>query len=160
MEESIGYCEAYLALSPGDVEIQQQRFGAACWMLSHLSDSENDQLYEQWNARAIAMLERLKSPHNVHVGWMSQLSHCHRRRADYLMLRGESDRARKELEDDLDLVRSVPVAETTFPEFVLSEALTLAALGQWSGEFMPLRSPIHSQPTVPTSDHLETASPN
>ena len=83
---------------------------------------------------------------NVHVGEMSQLSSCHRRHADYLMLRGDSDRARKELEEDLNLVRSVPVAETAFPEFALSEALTLAALGQWSGEFTPLRSPIHPQP--------------
>ena len=155
MEESIGYCEAYLALSPGDVEIQQQQFGSACWMLSYLSDSKNDQLYEQWNARAIAMLERLKSPHDVHVGEMSELSHCHRRRADYLMLRGESDRARKELEEDLDLVRSVPVAETAFPEFALSEALTLAALGQWSGEFTPLRSPIRPQPANVAISDLE-----
>jgi hypothetical protein len=146
MEESIGCCEAYLALSPGDVEIQQQQFGSACWMVLTLSDSANVQLYDQWNARTIAMLKRLKSPHNVHVGWISGLSDRHRRHADSLMLRGESDRARKELEDDLDLVRSVPVAETAFPEFALSEALTLAALGQWSGDSTLLRSPIRSQP--------------
>ena len=34
IEESIGYCEAYLALSPGDVEIQQQLFESAAWMLT------------------------------------------------------------------------------------------------------------------------------
>ena len=71
------------------------------------------------------------------------------------MLHGESDRARKELEDDLDLVRSVPVAETASPEFVLSEALTLAALGQWSGEFALLDSPIHSQPANVEINDLE-----
>jgi eukaryotic-like serine/threonine-protein kinase len=146
MEESIGYCEAYLALSPGDVEIQQQQLGSACWMVLTLSDSRNDQRYDQWNARTIAMLKRLKSPHKAHVGWITGLSDRHRRHADSLMFRGESDRARKELEDDLDLVRSLPVAETAFPEFALSEALTLAALGQGSGEFTPLRSPIHPQP--------------
>ncbi len=93
MEESIGYCEAYLALSPGDVEIQQQQFRSACWMVLTLSDSRNVQLYDQWNARTIAMLKRLKSPHNVHVGWISALSNRHRLHADSLMLRGESDRA-------------------------------------------------------------------
>jgi hypothetical protein len=114
--------------------------------MTYISDSKYDQFYEQWNARAIAMLERLKSPHNVHVGEVFQLSTCHRHHADLLMLRGDSDRARKELEVDLDLVRSVPVAETAFREIALSEALTLAALGQWSGEFTLLRSPLHSQP--------------
>ena len=155
MEESIGYCEAYLALSPGDVEIQQQQFRSACWMVLTLSDSRNVQLYDQWNARTIAMLKRLKSPHNVHVGWISALSNRHRLHADSLMLRGESDRARKELEDDLDLVRSVPVAETAFPEFALSEALTLAALGQGSGEFAPLGFPIRPQPANASFNDLE-----
>jgi serine/threonine protein kinase len=155
MGESIGYCEACLALSPGDVEMQQQWFGAASSMLDHLGDSRDDERYEQWNARAIAMLERLKSLHNVHVGWMSGISHCHRRRADSLMLRGESDRARKELEADLDLVRSVPAAETAFPEFDLSEVLTLAALGQWSGEFAPFRSSLHPQPAIADIERLE-----
>ena len=154
-EESIGCCEAYLALNPGDVEIQQRPFASACWMLIILGDSKNDQLYEQWNARAIAMLERSNSPQNVHADWMSRLSHSHRRRADYLMLGGDLDRAKKELEENLDLVRSVPVAETAFPAFVLSQALTLAALGQWSGEFTPLRSPIHPLPAVVDINRLQ-----
>jgi serine/threonine protein kinase len=148
IEETIGYCEACLALNPGDVETQQLRFKSALGMLTYLSDTQDDQFYEQWNARAIAMLERLKSPHNVHVGGMSGLSHCHRRRADYLMLRGDSDRARQELEEDLNLVRSVPVAETAFRDIALSEASTLAALGQWSDEFTPPRSPIDPQPAI------------
>ncbi len=46
----------------------------------------------------------------------------------------------------------MPIAETAFPPFVLSEALTLAALGQWSGEFTRLRSPTHWQPVVVDSD--------
>ncbi len=155
MEESIGYCEAYLALIPGDVEIQRQQFGSACWLLIGLSDSTNDQLYDHWNARTIAMLKRLKSPRNVYVGWLLGLSDRHRRHADSLMLRDEPDRARKELEDDLDFLRSVPVAETAFPELALSEALTLAALGQGSGEFTPLRSPLHSQPANVEINQLE-----
>ena len=155
MEESIGYCEAYLALSPGDVEIQQQQLRSACWMLSNLVGSGSEHLYERWDARAMAMLERLKSPHGVHVGAVFQLSSCHRLHANYLMLRGESDRARKELEADLDLVRSVPVADTAFPEFALSEALTLAALGQGSGEFTPLGFPIRPQPANASFHDLE-----
>ena len=43
MEESIGYCEACLALDPGDVEIQQQLFESADGLLPHLIDSKNDQ---------------------------------------------------------------------------------------------------------------------
>jgi hypothetical protein len=62
------------------------------------------------------------------------------------MLTGEKDRARRELEEDLAFVRSELVAETKFSEIVLSEALTLAALGQWSGEFTLLQSPNLSQP--------------
>jgi hypothetical protein len=124
-------------------------------MLTNLEDSRNDQLYGQRNARAIAMLERSKSPHDVHVGEMSELSRCHRGRADYLMLRGDSDRARKELEEDLDFVRSVPVAETAFPEFALSEVSTLAALGQWSGGFNPRPSRIHSHRALDGVDFLE-----
>jgi hypothetical protein len=155
MEESTGYCEAYLALSPGDVEIQQRWFGAAGWMLGRLSDSENDQHYEQWNARLIATLERLKPLHDVRVGWMSGLSNCHRHRADHLMLHGEWDRARKELEADLDLVRSVLAGETPSREYDLSEALTLAALGQWTGEFTPLRSSPHAPAPIVDIDRLE-----
>ena len=103
-------------------------------MITYIDTARNDHLYEQWNARAIALLERSKLPHNAHVRAMSQLSRCHRRRADYLMLRGDWDCAQKELEDDLTLFRSVSEAESAFAAFVLSEALTLAALGQWSGE--------------------------
>ena len=154
MEESIGYCEACLALSPGDVEIQKLQIGSACFMLNEC-DNENDRLYEQWNPRAIAMLERSKLPYDVHVIEMSQLSYYHRLHASFLMLRGEPDRARKELEDDLRLVRSVPVAETAFPEFALSEAATLAALGQWSGEFTPLRSPTDRQPPIVDINQFE-----
>ncbi len=143
MEKSIGYCEAYLAHSPGDVEIQGKMFGAANWMMMNcLGNSKNDQLYEQWNARAIVALERLKSSRKVYRWGMFEISRWKRRHATFLLFAGETDRARKELEQDLALVQCVPVAETWFPEFVLSEALAFAALGQWSGEFTPLRSPI------------------
>jgi hypothetical protein len=103
----------------------------------------------------IAMLERSKLPGDVHVIEMSELSYNHRRHADYLMLRGDPDRARKELEGDLRLVRSAPVAETAFPEFALSEASTLAALGQWSGAFTPPRSPTDRPPTIRDTNQFE-----
>ena len=86
IQESIGHCEAYLAVSPGDVDLQHRSFELAVCMLSDLADSENDRLYEQCNARAIVLLERLKSRPDIHVADMSQLSAYHRRRADYLML--------------------------------------------------------------------------
>ncbi len=155
MEEAVGFWEACLTLKPGDVEISQQLFGALGWMLLYLHSSESDRRYEQWNARAIAMLSRSKSLHEVYVNEMCELSNCHRRHADYLMLRGDRDRARKELDEDLNLVRSVPVAEIESPEVALCEALTLAALGQSSGEFTLLRSALHSQPAIVDVNRLE-----
>ena len=52
----------------------------------------------------------------------------------------------KGLKRDLDLVRSVPPAETAYRELVLSEMLTLAALGRWSGELTPFEHSIRSRP--------------
>ena len=90
-------------------------------------------------SRAIAMLEPLKQPMKS-MPLLCQLSRHHRptRMIDVAWRIGP--RA-KELEDDLQLVRSVPVAETGLPALVLSEALTLAALGQWSGEIKPFSIP-------------------
>ena len=74
------------------------------------------------------------------------------------MLSGESDCAWMVLEQDLQIIRSVPFAEAAFPEFVLNEALILAALGQWSGEFTPLRFPIHPQPALVDGNRFEFGS--
>ena len=101
IQEAIGHSDAYLAVSTGDADLQHRLFELVAWMLSDLTGSENDRFYEQCNAQAIALLERLKSIPNVHVADLSQLSSCHRLRADYLLLSGQSDRARKELEQDL-----------------------------------------------------------
>jgi hypothetical protein len=101
------------------------------------------------------MLPRMKSLHEVYVGELHGLCDCHRWHADYLMLQGDSDRARKELEEDLDLVRSVPVAETALAEFALCEALTLAALGRGSGGFTPHRSPTEPPPAFADTNRLE-----
>ncbi len=92
IEESIDYWEACLALAPGDLEIQRRLLAAIRIMLPILGDQKNDRLYERWNARAIAMLERLKAPHETHLGEVLNLSRYHRLHADDLMLRGESDR--------------------------------------------------------------------
>ncbi len=150
IEETVDYCEACLALDPADAEIQQIRFKAATGILAYISPTENDQLYEHWNARAIAMLERSKLPESVHLGLVCGLSFCHRRHTDSLILRGDLDRARQKLEEDLGLLRSVPIVETAYPEYVLSEALTLAALGRWSGEGTSQRS--STAPKLPIFD--------
>ena len=42
-----------------------------------------------------------------------------------------------------------------YREFVLSEALTLAAFGRWSGEFTPLEPPIRSRPANIDVKHFE-----
>ncbi len=154
MEESISYCEAYLARNPDDVQIQSRLFSDVNWMaMAYHSDSKNDQLYQQWHARAIATLGRLKSPPDVHVWGMFEVSRWQRRYANRLMLAGDSERARKEFEKDLDFLRSAPDAETAFPGFVLSEALTLAALGQWHGEFKrPVSGAYQQQANGPIPD--------
>ena len=159
VEEAIGHCDAYLAVSPGDADLQHRLFELVAWMLSDLADSENDRFYEQCNARAIALLERLKAVPHVHAADLRQLSSYHRGRADYLLVSGQPNRARKELERDLALVRSVRAAETMSPEFVSSETLTLAKLGLWSGEFPHIRSPIPSQ-QASRSKSWNSTSPN
>jgi eukaryotic-like serine/threonine-protein kinase len=145
IENTIDCLETCLTLAPDDPKLHRWLPGQTARMLQ-LIGSNNDHLYQRWNARAIATLQRLKSPHDVHVRGIYLLSRCHRLHADDLLLRGESDRARNELEQDLNVVRSVSVPETAFFAIVLSEALTLAQLGQRSGEFALSQSPIHSLP--------------
>ena len=61
VEEAIGHCEAYLAVSPGDADLQHRLFELVVFRLSDLARSESDWLYEKYDARAIALLERLNS---------------------------------------------------------------------------------------------------
>jgi hypothetical protein len=156
IRESIGHCEAYLAAGPGDVDLRHRLFELGAWLVIDSARSEDDRLYEQCNARAIALLERLRSTSEFHVADLCQLSSYHRRRAEYLTSSGETDRARKELEQDIALLSSVPVAEAGSPEIAQSRALTLVALGRWSGELPPLPSPIQPQPASlasPSPEH-------
>ena len=63
--------------------------------------------------------------------------------------------ARKELVGDLELVRSVSAAGNGCPALVLSEALTSAALGQWSGDLSIAPSPFHSHQANVEIDEIE-----
>jgi hypothetical protein len=156
MEECIDHCEAYLALRPGDLQIRSTLFSAVNWMaMTYHADFKNDRLYGRWHARAIGTLERLKSHPDIHVQGIYEVSRWQRERARSLRSAGESERAQKELEKDLDFIRSVPAEETAFPGFVLNEALTLAALGRWSGEFPPIRPEIGSQAANAAIQELE-----
>jgi hypothetical protein len=152
MEECNRSCESYLALHPGDREVERRRFEAAAWTVSTLSGSSNDQLHEIWNARALAALERLRWDDALHAHGVSGLSRAHRIRADSLLLQGETDRAKRELEADLAFVRSELATQTNRPEIVLSEVLALAALGRGSGELTVLPTPIHFQPPYSIAD--------
>jgi serine/threonine protein kinase len=146
MEESIGYCERYLDHSSLDMQIRGRLFGAANWMaMTYCTDFESDRLYERWHALAIRTLEGLKSYPDIHVQGMYEVSRWQRARARCLRSAGEPERAWTELEKDLYFIRSGPAEETAFPGFVLNEALTLAALGRWSGEFPTIRPEIGSQ---------------
>ncbi len=92
-EEAIGCLEKCLAVGPDDMEIRQQLFGRTALLLHLLRGQADDQLYERWNARAIAMLERLDVPHPAHVRAALSLTGVHRLHANRLMQNGESDRA-------------------------------------------------------------------
>ena len=135
--------------------MQLKQFHAATWFAISRCGRENGELYEQWNAQALRALERLKAHDAVYAHGVSGLSRGHRIHAEALLLQGDPDRARRELEEDLAFVRSKALAPSVLPEIVLSEALTLAALGRWSGEFAPLRSPIGSLPAYVSFDGVE-----
>jgi len=154
-EEALESRDAYLALSPGDAENLEKRFGCARWIVGSLTGADNDLLYDQWNARAIMMLQDLKGSRDLLVGGVFKLSRSRRIHADDLMFRGESDHARKELEQDLALIRSLPAEETTLPEYGLTESLTLAALGRWSGEVTLPRSQARPRVSLVPIDALE-----
>ena len=99
VQEAIGHCDAYLAVSPGDADLRHRLFQLVVLRLSDLAHSESDWLYEQCNARAIALLERLNSLPDTQLADLCQLSTHHRFRADYLMLRGETGLARRSLNE-------------------------------------------------------------
>ena len=130
IQEAIKHCEAYLAVGPGDADIRHRFFQLLACMLSDLARSDKDRLYEECNAQAIALLERLKAVPHVHVADLCQLSSYHQVRADYLLSNGQADHARKVLEQDLALVQSMPAAERASSESNLAQASTLAALGR------------------------------
>jgi eukaryotic-like serine/threonine-protein kinase len=155
MEECINCFESCISLDPDNVELHSRQLEKVIWILANLTDSKNDHLYERWNARAFAMLRRLESHKKLHVVELLYLSCEQRHHADSLMLRSESEWARTELEATLDQFRSTPLAETVAPEFVLSEALTLAALGRWSGELKPFQSSFNALPSIEGSSPLE-----
>jgi eukaryotic-like serine/threonine-protein kinase len=155
-EESIRSSQAYLALRPDDMAIRQLTLDSARGILGFVSGSKEDRLYELWDTRAIAMLERLKAAPDVQMREVFLLSFQHRARANAFMFSGESARARRELERDLDLLRSVRGGETEYREFVLIEALTLAALGRWSGELTSLEPSVRSWQAITDVKLLES----
>jgi eukaryotic-like serine/threonine-protein kinase len=146
VEDHIQHLERSRALDPDDSQSGYKSFGAALGVLTNLIGSRKDNLFQQWNARLMDILGRWDASELTHAEAVSKLSHQHRRHANYLLLREDPDGATKELEEDFVLLRSLPVTERGFPELVLSEALTLAALGKWLGRFGPVRSEIDMPP--------------
>ena len=123
-EEAIGSWEACLADAPGDVELHPSLFGQIVRMLLLLSSPANEDSYARWNAHAIALLEELKAAQKVPFASVLELSRVHRAYSNTLRSIGCIRRARRELDADLALVRSVSVAGNGCPAFVLSETLT------------------------------------
>lgn len=147
IQESLDCWDAYLALAPDDLEIHGRLLEDIGNLLPTSRDQDDDRLYERWNAQAMAIIERSDLPPEAHGAGVFTLSRQHRRHAGGLMMLGEWDRALRILEDDLRLLRSVPASETGSPAFALTEALTLAALGRWSGELTPPRFPFDPRPS-------------
>ena len=149
--ESLESWNACLTLAPAEPGLHRRFIEALDRSLSFAGDQKGGDLYERWNSRVTASIERLRPFPELHAGEVCRLSQLHRHRALTLMLSGESQRAQRELEEDLNVLKSVRAAETVSPDFVLSEALTLAALGRWSGELRVSQSPLPSQPALLTA---------
>ncbi len=142
-EEAIGCWEACRAVTPDNMEIHSHLFREIGRLVNLHCDQSNDHSYMRWNARAIAVLERLRTTQEISVPAVLNFSDIHRKHAIRMMSNGESDRARQELVDDLELIRSVSAAGNECPPLFLNEALTSAALGQWLGDIPIAPSPIH-----------------
>ncbi len=150
-EKSVECWEAAVNLDPADSldgYPTSERLLGQIILMKNLIDLRRDDLYDRWNSRARAVLQLVKSSPDAHAGRRHLLSGWHRVRADYLMSHNEPDRARRELQDDLDFLRSAPAAELEYPTFALCEALTRAKLGRWSGESSLPRPPIRSAPVT------------
>jgi serine/threonine protein kinase len=153
-EESIRSLESCLALSPDDLDIHRMLLGQIARML-YIIEPSDGYLYERWNTRSIATLRRLEYSQEHSYREVCLLSRCHRLHADALMRHGEAVRARKVLEEDLDLLRSVSQSEVAFPEIAFNEALTLGRLGKWNGKLTLLRTPSHFQSAKIDTNVLE-----
>jgi serine/threonine protein kinase len=128
--EIIGCLEACLAHTPDDIEIREFLASAVTRLLWESAEGTNDNSYEHWNAKATANLRRLQGLPGAKFSQAMEVSRIHRVRADVLMARGQSDCARRELDDDLELMRSLSNATGGLTQFVVSEALTSAALAK------------------------------
>ena len=136
MEDAITCLDACLALDPEDSEARLRRLLQITNMLELFSE-DNDVLYECWNAKAIAALQQFNSDRELRVRQLALIARCCRLHADNLILRGEPDRARRELEQNLRMIRSERGAEFAFPVICLSEALTRARLGENFDDSLP-----------------------
>jgi hypothetical protein len=130
-----------------DPEVSGHLVGRVVFQLFSLADATNDRDYEKWRVRANGILDRSKLSHADRARGVFQISRLHRVRANYLIWSGASNRARTELENDLEFLRSVPAAETELPEVILSKTLTLAVLGESVGDLTSVRSAIRKHPT-------------
>ncbi len=151
-EESLESWNALVSLAPAEPGPYRRLIGALDQSLSFAGDQKGRDLYERWESQITASIQRLRQVPEVHAAQVCRLNHAHRHRAITLMLSEELPRAERVLEDDLNVLRSVRAAETVAPDFVLSESLTLAALGRWSGELTVSQSPLPLQPALLTAN--------
>jgi eukaryotic-like serine/threonine-protein kinase len=136
LDQSFAHWEASLRLAPADMETHCGQFSTVALMLALLIDRESDQPYQLWNARAITVLERMKTPDQAHIDAEIRLSHLHRAHAETLRSRGESDLAAHEIHEDVARLRAVRAVEHPDPALGLCAALDLAALGEFTDELV------------------------
>jgi len=144
-KESVGFWERALMLSPKDLDCMIRHLHMTISYVSlTLLDPKDESDYEQWNNRANTLLKQYALGHYRGIWPLFLLSSHHRRHAEILRSRGELDRARRELEVDIKLVRSMSIVAPGCPVVAINDAVTSAALGHPIELVLP-RSAIHGE---------------
>ena len=132
LEEAAGCWELCLAIVPGDQKIRSELLQEISHLMITFVQPEHESSYQRWNSRALALLEKVDTPHGARDQTVLALCRRHRGHAILLASTGQFDRARGELEADLMNTRSVSRSREGCPVSSLNEALLLAAFGRWS----------------------------
>ena len=150
-EESIALWEESIPRAPNVDEAKVGQLGEA-FSLADTADILGDQdSFERWDAQVAPMVARA-SPSSYYVEAVMRLTLLHRRFADNSARRGDVERARRVLEDDLRLFDAIDEARASHPVIVMGRLSTLAALGRPGDEIKSLGGVPHPLPPSPLAN--------